>query len=962
MRRGAAAAWLLVPLLVLAAAGDAAAQYQAHLRFRVVATEHFRLYYHQGEVPLARRLAGIAEQVWSTLPDRARLQAPAVTHVVLANQDDVANGLATPLPYCTVRINAAWPALSEQIGNTDDWLRLVFVHEYTHVLQLDQSAGWARLARRMLGRSPVVFPNLFLPEWQVEGLAVYWESEATGLGRLTGGDTADVVRGLARPPGGETIDRVNGGLVDWPGGLGPYLEGGWFYAYLVKRFGSDQVARVAGITAGRVPYLASPAFARVFGESLGDVWKDFQRAVRAGAPALPQPAGRRLTREGFDVTSPRIDDAGRTVVYSAGNPDGFPAVLATDLASGTTRAVVDRFGGSQLSVRAGTVVYDQVELSENVAWRSDLFAADLRTGRSARLTHDARLLEPDLSPDGRRLACVRVSDDGTRRLAFFTVERTGAGEISLTPWPVPIHADAPVSYGAPRWSPDGRRVAVERRRLAGPSEIVVFDVSDGRERVAASSAGSRNIQPAWMPDGRAILFASDRFDQSFQVLAAFPDRDGLCRVLAVEGGAMAPDVSPDGRSLVYVGSDATGHDLFEAPLDPARWEALTMPVTDVGQPAPGPPSLVMSDAAYSPVATLLPRSWTPLADTRNGSARAGFDVGGADVLGRHAFEVTMLWRLDGNTGVAGGARAGRPDWTAGYVYSRWRPAVFVAASDTTSFLALAPASGQSVSGVELRQQGFEAGVTLPLRRVRYAQVVQAAFNAERDTFSAPFASAPAHRNAVRLAWALDTAKTYGRSISAEDGVAAGVTSEQVRSAFGADGDADAFTADLRGYLRPFEGHEVLAARVGYGVATGDPRVRRQFYLGGTSQAGSLVDFGSDAFRMLRGFDNLAIAGRHVAVGTLEWRQPVRRIERGWGTVPVFVGTIHGAVFIDAGDAWDAGFSVGRLKASIGAEASVDLVVGYRLPITLTAGAAVTRDGAASGRRGSGAYVRLGPSF
>jgi Tol biopolymer transport system component len=963
--KGAGARVALALALVLAGAAGAAGQYQPRLRFRVIATDHFRIYFHQGEDPLARRLAGIVESVWSTLPGRVRLQAPALTHVVLANQDDEANGLATPLPYCTVRLSAVWPAQSDLIGNADDWLRLVFVHEYTHILQLNQSAGWASAARRVFGRSPIAFPNLFLPEWQIEGFATYWETRVTGLGRLKGGDSAAIVRARASLPGGERIDRANGGLVAWPGGDGSYLEGAWFYDYLSKRFGDEAVARIARITAGRFFYLASPAFTQVFGENLGQLWKEFQRDARAGTPAFPPlPAeARRLTRRGDVVTSPQLDGSGHLLVYSVRNPDGFPAMMATDLVDGTTRSVADRFGGSSVSVRGSKVVFDQTELSDNVAWRSDLYMTDLQDGTSARLTRDARLLEPDLSPDGRRLVCLRVSDDGRRELAFFGVTRAGEAGVSLSPIETPIASDDRATYGSPRWSPDGSQLAVERRRLAGPSEVVVFDLVNGHEQVAASSASSRNMQPVWMPDGSAVLFASDRFDQSFQVFAAPTSGTGLRRVTAVWGGAVDPEVSPDGRSLIYVGSDATGYDLFEIPLEPTRWELVpTEPAV-----APPPPTVVPASgtpqptSAYSPLPTLLPRSWTPLADTTDGRVRVGFGVAGTDVLLRHSFGVTALWRLSEQE-LVGGAHRGRPDWTAEYAYERWRPTFYVAASDKTSILALAPLDNGSVPGVELRQQDLEAGVALPIQRVRQAQIWQAAFSAERDTLTLGDRDLHGKRNALRVGWAINTAKTYGRSISGEDGVAAGITSEQVRTAFGADGNADAFTAELRGFLRPGDGHAVLAARAGYGVATGDVNVRRQFYLGGTSQAGALLNFGSDAFRMLRGFDNQVVAGSHVAVASLEWRQPAWRIERGWGTFPVFVRALHGAVFADAGEAWDSGFSMARTKMSAGVEASVDLVAGYRLPLTLTVGAALTRDGAAAGRRGSGVYFRVGPSF
>src|SRR6185503_7788687 len=193
---------------------------------------------------------------------------PALTHVVLVDQTELANGSASPLPYDTIVVTAAWPAGSDFIGNTDDWLRLVFTHEYTHIIHLDQSAGWARFVRGVFGRLPLAFPNLFLPAWQIEGLATYEESAITDTGRLHAGDFRAVVAEAARAGRLEPLGRVNGGLTDWPSGAAAYAYGLGFHAYLAERYGPDRLAILADATARRVPFTASPVFERVYGRSL----------------------------------------------------------------------------------------------------------------------------------------------------------------------------------------------------------------------------------------------------------------------------------------------------------------------------------------------------------------------------------------------------------------------------------------------------------------------------------------------------------------------------------------------------------------------------------------------------------------------------------------------------------------------------------------------------------------------
>ncbi|HOG29864.1 MAG TPA: hypothetical protein PLT35_11355, partial [Vicinamibacterales bacterium] len=115
---------------LLAAAGQASAgRYHPRLKFQVLRTPHFTIYYHQGEAELARRLAAIAEDVRRDLPSRAALEPPPHVHVVLVDQSDVANGWSTPVPYDLIEVAAAPAAPSSFLGHQDDWLRTVFTHE-----------------------------------------------------------------------------------------------------------------------------------------------------------------------------------------------------------------------------------------------------------------------------------------------------------------------------------------------------------------------------------------------------------------------------------------------------------------------------------------------------------------------------------------------------------------------------------------------------------------------------------------------------------------------------------------------------------------------------------------------------------------------------------------------------------------------------------------------------------------
>src|SRR5205823_6471121 len=93
---------VLLAILHSAAAVQGATLFDPALRFRMLTTEHFIIYFHQGEDRPASRLAAIAEETWTRLQRPFGIVPPHLTHVVLVDQTELANGSAYPLPYDTI--------------------------------------------------------------------------------------------------------------------------------------------------------------------------------------------------------------------------------------------------------------------------------------------------------------------------------------------------------------------------------------------------------------------------------------------------------------------------------------------------------------------------------------------------------------------------------------------------------------------------------------------------------------------------------------------------------------------------------------------------------------------------------------------------------------------------------------------------------------------------------------------
>ena len=152
------------------------------------------------------------------------------------------------------------------------------------------------------------------------------------------------------------------------------------------------------------------------------------------------------------------------------------------------------------------------------------------------LTRLVDVREPQLSPDGKRVAVVLETVDEAanqlrRKLVVFDVDRpsrqrtiaTGTGKL-----------------GAPRWSPDGERLAylTDRRTKDAKAQLEVRQVGTGRgagrgaTRLTAVPTGVAS--PAWAPDGRALAFiavGADRAGDEVPVVETDPRK----RVVRVRG-------------------------------------------------------------------------------------------------------------------------------------------------------------------------------------------------------------------------------------------------------------------------------------------------------------------------------------------------------------------------------------------------------------------------------------------
>lgn len=962
-------------------------------RWRTLETEHFYIHYHALEQEAAERVAASAERAYATLSVAWEHDVFLKIHITLSDNQDTANGFANAIPFPQITAYATAPEALSVLESYDDWIDILITHELVHVFHLDTVHGIPRAVNAVFGfgvLGKTMAPNLVQPRWMIEGVATADESRFSSQGRHRSAQFDAYIRMAVLEGTFQSIDQVTSGARIFPHGTSVYLYGLHFMHYIGQRYGREKLAELSHVYGGRlIPFGINRAVKDVIGVDFDRLWAEFRadtkrrfeaQARRIRARGLRQ--GVRMTYSGESTRYPMwsADDAHVYFWKADGHrEEGLKRISArggriregvgigrqgSDLDVEHVVDVEDA-GESSFVGATGDIVFGQSAVYDFRYRWSDLYRWNGGDPKGyERLTFGLRASEPHVAPDGRSVV-FRRNDVAQSRLGFLDL---ATGDVVEVP---PLGRIDQVY--TPRFAPDGERVAFSGWREGGYRDLYVYDRRDGStERITADR--HMDISPSWSPDGRYIVFVSDR-DDVFNVYAYDTETRRLHQVSNVLGGAYEPMVSHDGTRLAYVGYASNGFDLWMMDFDPDAWlEAMpatdALPLVDEGKPpttstGARPPSL--ASKRYQPYRTFFPRLIAPaaldFATLASGDAGAllGFSTGVQDILAWHTLAVGFNYltapklvignvsysyrRLFPNFNISAGR--GYVERTGGferYLFDR-PPTV---------------ADQYKVTGYRERSTSVSGDVSLPVvRHPRHTAEVGVGYSWVRfsnlDAEQIPVdPNAPATRTpevgdlaAVSLSAAYSSLGdgsgrfTYGTETGRSARIALSIVDEHLGGDYG---DLQATASYSEVLPMPWRGHQSLALSVRGGASAGGLGRRGGFctsnYAQGIDVVQSLllrVPTGTlGGCSAIRGYSPLraSSSGRWLAVGTAEYRIPIVDVDRGVGTAPFFLQRVGMIPFVDWGYSWTDAVKIRDTLVGAGAALVISLRLGYSEPVNL----------------------------
>jgi hypothetical protein len=891
------------------------------LRWRTLQTEHFLIHFGQANRSQARTVAGVAERVYARTTALLDWQPRQRTHVVLLDSADFANGYASPIPFNFAGIFLSPPDEGELLQNRD-WLELVLSHEFFHVVHLDKARGAPLNLRGVLGRLLPFFPNVLEPAWIIEGLAVYHESQpGGGYGRLQhsyyeGMMQAEVDRGL------RSLREVNAEGRGFPLNR-DYLYGSYFFAFLAERYGPSAIrAFIDNYSANVVPFKVESNPVAVTGKGMDALWLDYEGWLRE---RFAKPSGSSIAGEpvahAFSVSSPLLTPNGTRWYVQA---DGYTRPRLMQQAAGNAaRTVLQTEADTRLFVAAGDgVLMAEQDICANHNLLYNLHRVE-SNGRRRTISRCGRYRFAAELGDGR-IAAVRIEGGEAQVVLLQAGEtdrelyRSAAGEN--------------VSGLAAR---DGRVVITALRG----GVWALLDVSDGKATVLVADRWVKH-SPRYGRSADEVFFVADygkRYDvwswqRAGPSLARWTSAAYAVREISdpVDGEMLLTTMEPEGVTL-------RSYRLPPQPLERVSASVQALP------PGTAEPSVPGDERAYSPWPSLRPTAWVPLVQVADGAVALGALTYGTDALNLHEYLLAPMVE------VTQGELLGHAE----YVYDG---RLGLLADRTLTVRASEPDGSRSkIKAYSIKESGQWISLwrSLTLNRRLYWGL-GAALEEERFHNVTLGSTLVQNERVVGLVAGVDSRRRQWLSEGPSQGEELRLFAETSRGLGGAY-SGNVYRADWRAHVPLAK--TVLAMRwnEAYGQRDAEP-----FELGGSkSDEVILLPVLNERDFALRGYTTgtPSLMGHRARVTTLEWRAPLRDIDRHWMVPPLGINRVALNLFADVGAAWEHG-DTPHYRRGIGAEVISEPRFGYLFGTALRAGVAKGLDASGSTK----IYLRVGRSF
>jgi Tol biopolymer transport system component len=494
-----------------------------NFKFDVYQTPNFELYHYFQSDSVIQRLAQASEQWYNmhyqVFRDSIKEKNPIIFY---ANHADFQQTTAV---FGSVGVGTG--GVTEALKNrvvlpvTETWAQTdhVLGHEMVHAFQFNAIIS---------GDSTNLNSLRNLPLWMVEGMAEY-----LSIGSIDP-HTAMWMRDAVLNNKFPTLERMTRDPNYFP-----YRYGHAFWAFVGRNFGDELIVPIFLETAKRGYDAALKMYLGMDEKEFSAIWRNasIEHFKMTMADTIDSPAGKKIIHKG---------NAGHINITPSISPNGKYVAF----------------------------------YSEKDLFDIDLFLADAQTGKIIQkvssVVHENEIDALNFiesagtwSPDSKMFAFVAFSK-GRNRILVVDVERKKLVRDFEIPG-VP-------SFNYPAWSPQGNGIVVSGL-VDGHNDLYLYSFDTNRVERLTNDPWS-NIHPSWSPDGKSIVYVTDKPSEIDLALKRMPGyyiatldvESKTTNIFKLFPGAwnLNPVYSSDGKEIFFLSNRDGFRNIYRYELDSGR--------------------------------------------------------------------------------------------------------------------------------------------------------------------------------------------------------------------------------------------------------------------------------------------------------------------------------------------------------------------------------------------------------
>jgi len=902
------------------------ATYDPTLDWQTVETNHFIIHYNEKDVAFAAKISVISETVHEKLVPFMKWEPKEKTQIVLVDNTDMTNGYSTPFPQDHIVLFLVPPPPDSILNNYDDWLELVFTHEYTHTLHLDQHGGIFTVFRNLFGKvffniSSVftTYPVLLFPTWIHESIAVYNETKFTGKGRGNSSYTELIINTSVLEDNFPSLSQLQTPPPKWPSGLLPYIYGEKFFNYLIDTYGKDYIYKTFRLERNFIFPFWIEINSLFASHSLMEIdwlnWKNLiKKRLKKDKIKLLHWKFQWLTEPLWSKPAPVVDR--NSLFFVMDNEREYPRLYKKNLITGKLNELTKGSVLPYISIDndGNNIIYSKINYVNNYYYLSDLYMFDLKNNREKRLTNGKRLLYPVFINNDIWAIKIALNNVVLTKLSKHKEIYYIAKEIKL---PKNIRYAAFLQYD----KKNNRLLFTVNH--SGQIDVVTFSIKS-HEITYLTNDKFVELYPKPASDG--VVFTSDRNGKGFNIYKI--SCDSIYLLTDGFNGFFNFSFSEDSIYAGYYTS--RGFRLVKVPLIELE-NKLVGKITNLDKVSKknlvkGNCKLKYTPKSYNLLRNINISSITPTMLWNKYYWKSGINISGGDVLYFINYNMKLSYNNINNNF----------DTSFSVSYDKYNPSISFAGGTETDFYTITDENNnKTILPNESRY------IYLRLLNSQYLEdnlnkyLVLTYLFSKETVFDKSYNSQYYYQGSLHLTLLFNSAGYFPEIKGLNDGFYGGLTFFTYNSLLGSTFESTGFVTDIkkaRSFLKGTVMGEVYLGALG-GLGKNMKRIELGENLSSTDINGFSLP-SEDSFNFY-GYPPGTIKTNSLAAISLELREPVWKIDRGLGTIPFWLGEVWFHLFSQHVVYSANKLDLSEYKGNIGMSLNTNMVIGHLLgPIYL----------------------------